>query len=164
MQNFSFKKIIFPAVAIVAVFVVGYLIYQKISVSKNTPTSFTGGLSSLTTGTAGINTSRTATSNQIVELLKNMSQITLPTELLSQSEFVQLTDGTVVLPARLDTGRRNPFGTVINPSGTVSDGLIIPTTQTVTSTILDVPVTTTVTTKPATTTTTSKNTTTTTKK
>ncbi len=162
MQNFSFKKIIFPVVTIVAVFVIGYLIYQKISVNKNTSTGFTGGLSSLTTGATGVNTPRTATSNQIVELLKNMSQITLPTELLSQSAFVQLTDGTVVLPTRLDTGRRNPFGGIINPSTTVSDGLIIPITQTITP-VSNTPTTTTPT-KSTTTTTTSKNTTTPTKK
>ena len=122
------KKFGIPLLVILAVGALGYFIIGGNNSNKTPREAGLGnsGLRSSVTDTE-INTlapvvtagDSAAIGGTIAELLRNITSITLPTEILNDPVFSMLSDGTVTLPPRNDPGRRNPFS-ALSGSGTAT--------------------------------------------
>jgi hypothetical protein len=140
-MNPSIKKIGIPLAVVAIIGVIVYLVMKPSSETLGDAPAIGGsGLSSTVTNTP-INPAtpgNTPANDSVLKLLKNIDDLTLPTDVFSSNAFSLLSDGTVALPQRNDPGRRNPFSTLSGSgSATSTDPETIETPGNDLSTIVD---------------------------
>lgn len=103
----------FILIAVVVLIVLGGVYFFVIRDNSSTDINSAGLVSTQTGDQAGIiplvTSEESATGNQVVMLLKNLSSIELNDALFKNPSFNLLQDGSIVLPPATNQGRRNPF-------------------------------------------------------
>ena len=103
---------------IVALLIVGVLVYFFVIKGKKAPASDATLVSTNTGAAQGLQnqnpTDQSTTGSQIVEILRNLSVIKLDDSVFRNPAFGLLRDMSVAIPPVINQGRRNPFAPVGN--------------------------------------------------